>query len=106
MVTNRGTRGLPNRRLSFAEGVAEAVVEERTWSVHGGKYLAYELKLEGGTGRTTFPFNDQASLEEIPAGRWLRVYFLENQPYPMILSYETVPRGPRLPAWGGSAVGR
>ena len=92
-ASNRSIRGLPNKRLSWAEGVAEHVVESRQFSVRGGRYIAYELQLRGGTGRKVFPFSDQASLDELPADEWLRVYFLANPPYPMILSYEVVPRG-------------
>jgi hypothetical protein len=90
VVSNRSTRGLRNRQVLLAEGLAKHVVETRPFDVHGAKYVAYELQLEGGTGRRVFPFNDQASLDEVPAGQWLRVYFLDNTPYPNILSYEVV----------------
>jgi hypothetical protein len=92
VMGNRSTRGLRNRRLSMADGVAELAVESRQFSVRGGRYTAYELQLRGGTGRRVFPFNDQASLDEMPAGQWLRLYFLETTPFPVVLSYEVVPR--------------
>jgi hypothetical protein len=90
--TYRSSSGLRNRRLSLAEGVGEAVVEQRPWTSRTNRlYTAYELQLRGGRGRRAFPFNDQASLDEVPTGQWLRVYFLENTPYPIVLSYEVVP---------------
>jgi hypothetical protein len=91
-LVRRSSSGLANRQLSFAEGVATPVVEQRPWGAKGRRYTVHELQLQGGSGRRAFPFADQASLDEVPAGQWLRVYFLENPPYPMILSYEVVPR--------------
>jgi hypothetical protein len=89
-VTYRGSKGLKNRRLSLAEGWAEAVVEGRGGR-SGATYTAYELRLQGGSGRRTFPFIDQASLDAVPVNQWLRIYYLDNQPFPMILSFEAVP---------------
>jgi hypothetical protein len=91
VVSYRTSRGLPDRRVLTTEGLAQHVVERRRYSVHGGWYTAYELHLPSGTRRRTFPFNDQASLDAVPAGQWLRVNYLELKPYPMILSYEVVP---------------
>jgi hypothetical protein len=91
-VTYRGSRGLKNWNVSTAEGQAEAVVEERAIG-QGGRYTAYELQVRGGRHRWAFTFADQASLDAVPTGGWLRVYFLANQPFSIILSYEAWDEG-------------
>jgi hypothetical protein len=94
-VGYRQGRGLKNWNVSTAEGLADAVIEERPWTnrAAGITYTAYELVVQGGAGRWVFPFNDQASLDAVPTRRWLRVYFLANQPFSIILSYEAWDEG-------------
>ena len=85
----REGRGLRNWQVSTAEGLAVPVVEQRP--AQGARYTAHELHVEGGRHRWVFTMNDQASLDAVPLGQWVRVYFLANQPFSIILSYEVVP---------------
>jgi hypothetical protein len=84
------SRDLWARRIGVAEGEADPLVEE-AWAKHVGRYQRYELRLRDGSGRSLFRLGNQRSIDQFTPGRRYRVYYLEDRPFPVLLSFEEAP---------------